>query len=165
MTKPRFFLPIHELATPKGRISRLQYFVFGLITAVIMVACSLGVTAIAEQFPGNAVVQTLTYVIFMCVFLYTLVCLYAKRLHDLGWPAAICIIALFDIPIDIAINMADLVNPVPPAVWNFNTGLGGVGNVVAMVLGLILTFRRGQRGANKHGPDPLAPAETDTSVF
>ncbi|EGF93432.1 putative membrane protein [Asticcacaulis biprosthecium C19] len=105
------------------------------------------------------------YVVVMSAFLWALVCLYAKRLHDLGWSAIWCVVALFDLPVDIVLNLVSLVTPVYETAWNFSNGLSTIGNVTAMIMGLILTFRRGQRGPNRYGPDPLQPPQTDTSVF
>lgn len=166
MAKPRFFLTPAEYLSAHGRISRLQYFVHGLIVAAVLIAifAALGMTGMVDD-TVDPLLWSLIYAVAMLGFTYLLVCLYAKRLHDLGWSGFWCLLALFDVPIDVAVTLTEAFTPLPEAVTSTNTAIGMIGNITGMGLGLVLTFKAGDRGRNKYGADPLKAPEPDTSVF
>lgn len=166
MSKPKFFLPIPVLLSLSGRISRLQYFVYGLIYTAIFLGAYVGFYAVASNASDvTEPVGAWIYAIIMAGFLYALVCNYGKRLHDLGSPAILCVFALFDLPLDIGVTLASAYVAIPEAVLKVNEISGNIGNVVAIGFGLILTFMPGQRGSNKYGPDPLQAPRPEVSVF
>jgi uncharacterized membrane protein YhaH (DUF805 family) len=167
MSKPKFFLSIPATFSPSGRMSRLQYFVYGIIYAIAVVGIFFAIYGSGTDAIGAAdgKVQAWVFAAVMGVFLYFLICLYAKRLHDLGWPAILCAIALFDLPIDIVTTLVSAYVTVPEDILTINEIIGNVGNIIGMGFGIILTFKKGQSGANKYGPDPLRPSQAEASVF
>ncbi|ESQ79856.1 DUF805 domain-containing protein [Asticcacaulis sp. YBE204] len=166
MAKPRFFLTPAEYLSTAGRMSRMQYFVHGLLFAAVMFSgfMLMGASGLVDE--GISTPQAaLIYLAVMLPFLYLLVCLYAKRLHDLGWTAWWCVLALFDLPFDLGVTVANAFMVVPETIISANNIIGMVGNVTGLGLGLVLTFKAGDRGPNKYGPDPLRPPQLDTTVF
>lgn len=172
MKKAKFFLSLPALLSFSGRISRLQYFVYGLIYAVLFFVVFLsafmgGLFALNEA--GDLTDPTLqsvaVYTFIYAVFLYGVFGLYAKRLHDLGWPAVLGLLLLIDLPVDLAVSIAKGYMTVPPLVDTVKMVVDGLGKLATIGLGLMLTFQRGNNGANKYGPDPLKPPAPRIDVF
>ncbi len=170
MQKPKFFIPIQQWLSPKGRISRLQYFVYGLILAAVFMGVFLGLiigdelkideeghVATLFDFGINAVLQL--------ALIYTLFCLASKRLHDLSWPAWLALLLIIDIPVDLAADLARLYMTLPEGAETTVKIIDGLVKIASLGIGLNLTFRPGDKGANKHGPDPLRPPPAPIEVF
>ena len=169
MQKPKFFIPVTRHFSANGRISRLQYFVYGLIWLVIFVLVIGGlgaseyVNADKETLAGLPAILMLGAV--QLVLMYFVFCMAGKRAHDLGWSALICLLFLIDIPVDIAAQVARLYVTLPPVLDTIIKGIDAAANIASTVLGLALTFAPGVRGQNKYGPDPLRPPPAPIDVF
>jgi uncharacterized membrane protein YhaH (DUF805 family) len=170
MKKAKFFLSLPALLSLSGRMSRLQYFVYSLIYVVLFFAVFVGLGGSglmpldAEGDPTGPA-SVIIYAIVILLFFYGIAGLYAKRLHDLGWPAALLILVLFDIPVDLAVSIAKAYMTVPPVVDTVQGVVDVLGKVASVGIGLFLTFRAGDKGANKYGPDPLKPPAPPIEVF
>lgn len=130
-----------------GRINRKEYFIrlllLGLGYGFFM---TFSVTAfILATGRGTA----LGYVPFGLLALLTLfifwrlVMTYVKRLHDLEWSGWLAVFIVFYPIFDF---------------WN-NEILSLIVSLGVFVLSLILLFKRGTRGVNKYGKDPLVKGE------
>ena len=130
-----------------GRINRKEYFIrlllLGLGYGFFM---TFSVTAfILATGRGTA----LGYVPFGLLALLTLfifwrlVMTYVKRLHDLEWSGWLAVLIVF----------------YPVADFFRNGVLSFIVLVVVGILSLILLFKRGTRGVNKYGKDPLVKGE------
>ncbi len=169
MQKPQFFIPVTRHFSVDGRISRLQYFVYGLIWLVIF-SLAIGGLGFAQYASADAHLDTglsgiLALGAVQLVLMYFVFCLGGKRAHDLGWSALICLLFLIDIPVDIAAEAARQYVTLPPAIELIVKGVDLLANIASMGLGLALTFAPGMRGQNKYGPDPLRPPPAPIDVF
>ncbi len=172
MKKAKFFLSLSALLSASGRMSRLQYFVYGLIYAAIFFAVFLtaalnGLFMLDDNgdLTNPTPMSIAIYGVIYALFLYGLFGLYAKRLHDLGWPAALGILVIIDIPVDLIVPVAKTYIALPPVVDLVRQGVDLVAKIATIGLGLMLTFRPGDRGTNKYGPDPLKPPAPPIDVF
>lgn len=172
MKKAKFFLSLPALLSFSGRMSRLQYFVYGLIYAAIFFAVFLaaalnGLFVLDDNGDlANPTIMSVTiYGLIYVVFLYAVFGLYAKRLHDLNWPAALGILVLIDLPVDLILPIVKTFTTLPPIVDTVRQGVDLVAKFATVGIGLMLTFRPGNKGANKYGPDPLKPPALPIDVF
>jgi uncharacterized membrane protein YhaH (DUF805 family) len=170
MQKPKFFIPILQWLSPKGRISRLQYFVYGLILAAVFMGAFLslimsGTFNMDEEGHVTTLIDFYINAALQLARIYTLFCLAAKRLHDLNWPTWLALLLIIDIPVDLTADLARLYMTLPETAETTVKVIDGLVKVATLVLGLNLTFRPGDKGANKHGPDPLKPPPAPIDVF
>jgi len=168
MQKPPFFIPVARHFSANGRISRLQYFVYGLIWLVIF-SLAIGGLGFAQYASTGQDVTGLSGILMLgavqLVLMYFVFCMAGKRAHDLGWSALICLLFLIDIPIDIAAQVARQYVTLAPILETIVKGIDVLANIASMGLGLALTFAPGIRGQNKYGPDPLRPPPAPIDVF
>ncbi len=168
MTKAPFFLPFKDYFHAYGRISRLQYLVFSLAYSVLYV---VAIYVPSQSALGQAHFEkygAAAYCVFLLAYsfwLYLAFCLNAKRLHDFSWPGALWLLALIDVPFSLGSEFAGYFTTVPDAIVEITRVAETLGRVVTAILGLWVLLKRGDRGPNKYGPDPLQPPQTDTSVF
>jgi uncharacterized membrane protein YhaH (DUF805 family) len=166
--KAHFFLPFRGYFHARGRISRLQYLIFSLG----YLALYFGILYYPLQsepgrtfFDDYGAAAYCGYAFIYLFWLYLSYCLNAKRLHDISWPGMLWLIALIDLPISMGSEFAAYFTEVPDGLLELGKVLETISLFTSMILGLWIVFKRGDRGPNKYGPDPLRPPEPDTSVF
>lgn len=133
---------IHHLFIPKGRIGRLQYFLFGLILVAIT-------RFIFELANNNAFMKDITIanhlflVIVLIISSYSAVVLVIKRLHDLeynGWASIFLFLPYLWLSVAPIIIPSDFILP------SFLIFL-----IVSAVESFIFLFCKGTNGVNKYG--------------
>ena len=151
------------LLSPSGRISRQPYWIATLVL--------VGAGVVASMVP-------FLNLIFFLASIYFWICVYNKRLHDLGrsgwwqlipWVAGIAsLAALITAFIPILGTLMSGVRD-DEAVLAAMLGSGsallvsGLGGLVGLAFHIWLGLMPGQPGANKYGPNPLNPV--DAEVF
>lgn len=163
MQKAQFWIPLANHFLAKGRLSRLQYFLYGIVYAVIYLAVLFGLSA-AMATTGKTDLHSVVVAVIVTLMSYVFFCLEAKRLHDMNWPAFIAAVLLSEPLISTYLRAAAgfvLLPDVFPIlkildpIWRFGSG----------IVGLIMLFGPGNKGANKYGPDPLRPPAPPIDVF
>jgi uncharacterized membrane protein YhaH (DUF805 family) len=139
--------PIELMTSPRGRLSRLPYFIAGLVlsVAVFLLAGGVMVLSVGALFTGMAAFGLFGMLMIFAVILgagYCSVVLMIKRLHDMGLPGwhSAWIMLLFAI--------AQFGDPDDPSILAALASLGALGAT------LWLLFRRGEPYANQYGPAP-----------
>ena len=136
----------------KGRLSRLQFFLYYSGASLILgLLLSLILATVSNVYGGNNIDFVISCFLLFC--LYTLSCLVAKRFHDLGkssWTV------LWYYPVGI-LNILGGVNSFTHFMEGdtFWLSIAIIVLPIAVLLGMILTFRKGTVGENKYGEDPL----------
>lgn len=149
------------LLSPKGRINRQPYW----IATLVMIAAGF----IASLIP-------LVNLLFVLFSVYVYVCLYNKRLHDLGksgwlqmitWVAALvafgAMIAAF-VPVMMAImNGAEDERAIMAAMMGSMGAFAVIclASLVNLVFHICLGVVAGEPGANTYGPAPLDPVAAE----
>jgi len=136
--------------TPGGRIGRIHYVMAGIVGFCIVtlpVAFLLTVATVFGPDVSGGMLTSMTFAIavlmLVATYLYAVVVVMSKRLHDLGrsgWHCAWILVA-----------------------WvlssgSVETGAGIVGSLLTIVstgVGLYLVFAPGQTGENRFGPAPI----------
>ncbi len=163
MQKAQFWIPLADHFRPTGRLSRLQYFLYGLVYALVYFAILFGL-GMAMQMTGATPSQDIVIAVTTTLMTYVFFCLDAKRLHDLNWPAFIAAIMLSEPLVSIYLTTAADFVPLPNVtpilhivdpVWNIGSG----------IVGLVLLFGPGNKGRNRYGHDPLKPPAPPVEVF
>lgn len=149
------------LLSPNGRIGRQPYWIAILVL--------LGANMVANFIPVVGQIASL-------VSIYFYVCVYSKRLHDLGMSGFVQIIAWL---LSLAAFIGAIVMIIPTIITMAQGGVDdaallrevllGSGAVIGLSLlsmTIIVAFvvwlgvAPGQRGPNPYGPDPRDPLET-----
>jgi len=124
-----------------GRINRLEYFWRTLLTGIVFELSTGG--AVFLYLADNKLFACLV-ALFAAFCLWRLTMAYVKRLHDLGWNGWL---ALFILGYGLE---EKLIN---------NEALSIAISLFSFVLSLFLLFRKGDKGVNKYGKDPLMKYE------
>lgn len=164
MEKPKFWLPLPSLLDAKGRVSRLQFLIYCLIYGAGYVGLILLISSPVVQ-TMQPVMAAAVFVPSMLAFVYLSACVNMKRLHDLGWPGALALVQLTDMPLMIFQLVGVMFNYHNVMVDRIEGIIDPFLRVVSGVLGLILLVRRGVGGANKYGPDPLQSPQAPSDIF
>ncbi len=160
MQKAKFWLPPGRLFSPMGRMSRLQYLVHGLLAALGF----LGLVAASFLFSAVPNVATLVRGGLYLAYLYFAFCQYAKRLHDIGAPAAVAL-AVIAVPLLFEIVMISThMFAYPAAVMRGLDGASSAFRGLPALVGLAMLFVPGNKGPNRYGADPSMPV-SQTEVF
>lgn len=130
-----------------GRINRLEYLYrivllyIGSVLALFFGGIGLGL----GMRQSNVVAYIITgfFVLVYLSIVWQLMMTYVKRLHDLEWSGWLAVLIVF----------------YPVADFFRNGVLSFIVLVVVGILSLILLFKRGTRGVNKYGKDPLVKGE------
>jgi uncharacterized membrane protein YhaH (DUF805 family) len=163
MQKAQFWIPLADQFVPKGRLSRIQYFLYGIVYALVYFVVLFGL-GMAMATTGRTQLQTGVVAVMSTIATYVFFCLDAKRLHDMNWPAFIAAILLSE-PL-ISDYLAVLNGFVPlPDVSRVLPTVNKIWQIGSGIVGLIMLFGPGNKGANKYGPDPLRPPTPPIEVF
>ena len=130
-----------------GRINRAEYFI-----RCVLLRLGIGLMMIGVGY-GYISGSTLGYAIlavcgFMAIWiLWRLIMTYVKRAHDLGWSGwiAIPVVVFYEILNIQAFEMPET--------------LQVISSILIIILSLIFLFKRGTKGVNKYGKDPLTKYE------
>jgi uncharacterized membrane protein YhaH (DUF805 family) len=113
---------------------------------------------------GKTDLHSVVVAVIVTLMSYVFFCLDAKRLHDLNWPAFIAAIQSSEPLISTHpraatgfVRLPDVcpVRKILDPVWSFVSG----------IVGLIMLFGPGNKGANKYGLDPLRPPAPPIDVL
>jgi uncharacterized membrane protein YhaH (DUF805 family) len=141
--------------SPEGRLPR-QTFAIGLIASFVL----MHALTLAVGLPYNEITSHDGFPPFVLIFpvlwVWVVIALAAKRLHDLdwpGWPAAIP-------PFIGLAGTWTLLNTTDLAGWEFS-----ISSFTAIILLLSpLGWMSGSKGPNRYGPDPTGGARADASM-
>lgn len=123
-----------------GRINRSEYFIRTFLLAITFSVSFIGASTLyAMGMPIPAVVVGA----FALWVYWRIIMAYVKRLHDLGWNGWLSVLVVacqfnFLVKSEVLIILSDL---------------------FVIILSLFLLFRRGNKGPNKYGKDPLMKYE------
>lgn len=130
-----------------GRINRAEYFVRCFLIRLTGTLMTVGAVygAMMQSTFGYAILAICG---FMAIWMiWRLIMTYVKRAHDLGWSGWIGapIVFLHEI-----VNIKELEMPKTPKMILF---------IFTLIISLIFLFKRGTKGVNKYGKDPLTKYE------
>lgn len=125
---------------PSGRVPRRIY-----LPAIIGMNI-LGTIAAPPGGGGSDVLALLVLVLLWPCAMLTI-----QRAHDIGKPGHFGVIAMA-----LAV-FASFVGDMENSSFDWIIILGIIAAIAALVMGIMLAFRRGDVGENEYGPDPLNP--------
>jgi uncharacterized membrane protein YhaH (DUF805 family) len=153
---------IYLFCNARGRIGRKTFWIASTIIVVVEFATATVATAVAQKF-GNETAGHTAADIVMFLFLFPQFTIAVKRAHDRNistWlvSAWLVLLATTDVldffgwlPTRIDLNVFSVANLL---VFSYTV----IAGIVSLALLIELCFRRGTKGANRYGPDPLAIA-------
>jgi uncharacterized membrane protein YhaH (DUF805 family) len=153
---------IHLFGNLNGRIGRKTFWIASSIIIVVELATATVATAIGQKFWNEATGHTAADIV-MFLFLFPQFLVAVKRGHDRNistWvvSAWLVLLATTDaldffgwLPSRIDLNVFSVANLL---VFSYTV----IAGIVSLALLIELCFRRGTKGANRYGPDPLAIA-------
>ena len=129
------------LTSPRGRISRKQFWLHGVLPIVI----------------GSVVLGWIPLIgqLISLVLLWSSICIAFKRFHDHGYPgwwSLVYLIPLVAAGIVFALSFYYLDADWPVTVAKI---LWGIGGLIMLAQLIVVYVRAGQKGDNQYGPDPL----------
>ena len=128
--------------SPSGRISRLQFWLHGVLP-LIVASIVLGWIPIIGQI--------LTLAFFWCG-----ICLAFKRFHDLGYPGWYSLFYLVPMLAAVVIlGLGMMMTSILGLAWLLAEVLWGIGMLVGLAQLIFVYVRVGEPGPNRFGPDPL----------
>lgn len=133
-----------------GRINRSEYFVrcllLGPLYVIAATIATMGYVAISK---GSGSLVSYAMLIgcgaLAALAYWRIIMAYVKRLHDLGWSGWLSLLMVFS-------NAPELLH---------NKTLTLVGLIFLLIFSLILLFKRGTKGPNAYGQDPLTKYTED----
>lgn len=133
-----------------GRINRSEYFVRCLLLGLLyVIAATIATMGYAGVVIGGGSLVSYAMLIgcgALAAWAYWRVIMaYVKRLHDLGWSGWLSLLMVFS-------NAPELLH---------NKTLTLVGLIFLLIFSLILLFKRGTKGPNAYGQDPLTKYTED----
>lgn len=138
-----------------GRLNRLRYFKRQLVLG-LSAGLFLGVAGLLLPAPLGRVAEQ-GVPLFVCWPAY---CLAVRRLHDMGREEGLakamigCNLLAILAGIFFDMEHVMLTGPSDPATSGIFYGYGAL-SLLTLALGLFLLFKRGERGRNQYGADPL----------
>ena len=124
-----------------GRINRAEYIIRLILLGIVWECSLVGTfTLLAMKMSIPAILLG----IFTLYVYWRIITTYVKRLHDLGWNGWFAVLLVVE----------ELFGSVVK-----NEILSYIFIVMVFVLSLILLFKKGNKGANKYGKDPLTKYE------
>jgi uncharacterized membrane protein YhaH (DUF805 family) len=128
--------------SPSGRISRLQFWLHGVVP-ILVVSFVLGWIPLIGFLVSLALA-------------WASICICFKRFHDLGYPGWWSLANIVPLFLAAALTAGSFFGM--PLAWLLAEVLWGVALIVWIVQMALVYLRVGQEGPNQYGPDPLAHA-------
>lgn len=146
-----------------GRINRKPYWLASLILIAVMVVLNLVV--ILPLSSASPVLSALVSLVLMLVFLYPIVALGVKRLHDRGKSGQLMIVFLAPglvSQMGSLLGLTHSAQEISGQVVMLPNMLGTILGLVSLAIGIWalieLGIRQGVQGDNVYGPNPLSQA-------
>jgi len=134
---------IKLFTSPSGRVSRLQFWLHGMLPIVLA-----NILLVWIPFIGQLIALLL---------LWASICLGFKRFHDLGYPgwwSLVYLVPLFAAGVFLILGFA--MTSFLSVAWLLAEILAGVSFLIGIAQLVLVYIRLGQEGPNQYGPDPLA---------
>jgi uncharacterized membrane protein YhaH (DUF805 family) len=129
--------------SPSGRISRLQFWLHGVLP-IVVASIVLGWIPVIGQ-------------ILSLAFLWGSICIAFKRFHDLGHPGWWSLLYLIPTVAAMAVlAIGFFITSLLGVAWLFAKILWGISLLIGLAQLIFVYVRIGQEGPNQYGPDPLA---------
>jgi uncharacterized membrane protein YhaH (DUF805 family) len=136
----------------EGRIARSSFWLATvLLTVVILLILFASLWVVGER-DRNAI--RLNGFVLMLVFLYPLLAVWVKRLHDRGRPGYMVIVFLVPWLMHQITNLIGITGD-PTGFNSLDVLFFGINIVIGVWFVFDLGILRGTRGSNDYGPDPL----------
>ena len=142
-----------------GRINRAEYFIRCILLRLVIGAMLFGIGY------GYISGSTLGYAIlavcgFMAIWIiWRLIMTYVKRAHDLDWSGWVASPIVFYESLDFIAGVAIVYDILNIEAFELLQTLLQFFSILTAVLSLIFLFKRGTKGVNKYGKDPLTKYE------
>ena len=144
----------------EGRIGRAQFWIATILAiALILVILFISLWVVGE---ADLTVIRLNRLIITLVFLYPLLAVWVKRLHDRGRPGYMVVAFLVPWLLHQATNLVGLTGD-PLLFTSVDILFLGINSVIALWFIIDLGLLRGTKGPNKYGPDPLVAPVPETT--
>jgi uncharacterized membrane protein YhaH (DUF805 family) len=145
----------------EGRIGRAQFWVATiLVIAIILAILFISLWIVGES---DLTVIRLNRFIITLVFLYPLLAVWVKRLHDRGRPGYMVVAFLVPWLLHQATNLLGLTGD-PLSLTSIDVLFLAVNIVIGIWFVIDLGLVRGTKGTNKYGPDPLIAGSSPGDV-
>lgn len=148
--------------SPYGRLCRKSYFaslvVYFALTFFFLLPIGLALrdwSFSTRHGSGSNVAMWLVSGLVMLALAYCIFCLHAKRLHDLGLPAAIALVFIIGMPVGLVAGIVSQVGAAPEWLDILEKGLNELARDANIGFGAYLLLAPGERGDNRYGEDPL----------
>ena len=144
----------------EGRIGRMQFWIATILAiALILVILFISLWVVGE---ADITVIRLNRLIITLVFLYPLLAVWVKRLHDRNRPGYMVIAFLVPWLLHQTTNLIGLTGD-PLLFTSVDILFLGINIVIALWFIVDLGLLRGTKGPNRYGPDPLVAAAPETT--
>jgi uncharacterized membrane protein YhaH (DUF805 family) len=137
----------------EGRIGRLQFWVATILVILIILAILFASLWIVGE--NDLTVIRFNRLIITLVFLYPLLAVWVKRLHDRGRPGYMVVVFLVPWLLHQTTNLLGITGE-PLLFSSIDLLFIGIDIVIGVWFVVDLGILRGAKGANKYGLDPLA---------
>jgi uncharacterized membrane protein YhaH (DUF805 family) len=145
----------------EGRIGRLQFWVATILVILIILAILFASLWIVGE--SDLTVIRLNRLIITLVFLYPLLAVWVKRLHDRNRPGYMVIVFLVPWLLHQIMNLLGVTGD-PLLLTSIDLVFIGVNIVIGIWFVVDLGILRGTKGTNKYGPDPLVGGSSVADV-
>lgn len=142
----------------KGRVARGTFILRLCVLVGVIVLVIVPLTSVLSV-SGQALLDTyaVAAMAVLVIAVLGIVSAFAKRLHDMGWPAYLAGVLLVVIPISVVVGMSWYQSYRWESDHTFDsTGLSDIAGWLALGLPVALAMRAGDAGENRFGPPPIA---------
>lgn len=142
---------IKLLTSPSGRISRREFWLYGVL-AIIVCSVVLGWIPVIGQ-----ILSLFFFWAGICIAFKRFHCIAFKRFHDLGLPGWWSLLYLVPTLAAAAVIAVGFISTsFLEMAWLLAKILGGISLLIGLAQLFFVYIRVGQEGPNQYGPDPLA---------
>ncbi len=154
------FLKTKDLVSPRGRIGRLAYLVNLVAFNILFFAVDFAAAYAASSIdPG--VLEPFGWLlglaaIFAVALIYVLFCIHAKRLHDLGVTAFICVVMFAPPLLSLFLSLDGTAFDLPVELFRTLDLIAKAAYGLSFVLQVVLLVTPGRHDENGYGASPKA---------